>query len=771
MAAAPATAADFLALTRKSGVVAQSSLDDYIAQLEKSAELPRDPAKLAGILIKDGLLTDFQAENLLRGKYSGFTLGKYKILKRIGAGGMGAVFLAEHINLRRTVALKVLPADKAEDPACLGRFHREAQAVAALNHPNIVRAYDVDRDGKTSFLVMEYVEGETLQDIVKTRGPLEISQAVDVIKQVAAGLDHAHRAGLVHRDIKPANILVSREPVGAGVASGKEAEKPGRTTYPAPAQQVKILDMGLALFFHDDADGLTREFENNAILGTADYLSPEQGRDSHDVDIRSDIYSLGATFYFLLAGRPPFAGGNLRQKLIWHQIKAPDPVRTHRPEVPASLEAVIAKMMAKDLADRYQTPAEVVQALSCWESGPAAETNRPVIQEDRSPASDALAPSPLADNWLALLDTVRQTKGSTAVTHRRPEKEALRSPRRWRRRHIAALFAGAVAFAGAVWLVIAANSRAPIQGTAQPPKAPINLRAVDGDFGEVELTWENRADNATAIQVERANDPRFTQHRVALASLAADTSRYTDKPLEIGLPLYYRITVTNAAGDAATSNIAAPAPSYARGFNGNGLVLNGGAVLAGSSLRLTDAAPGPKARTAFYATPLDVESFTTAFRFQIGAGANTADGFTCCIQNNDANQVGAAAAGLGYQGIPKSLAVKFDLWSNAGEGNNSTGLYLNGAPPDKPGSIDLTGTGIDLHNGHPYDVILTYQKGRLELTIADATDSKKTFQKTFAIDIPATVGGQSAYFGFTGGTGTIGAVQDVLTWTYRPLVK
>src|SRR4029450_5696071 len=209
-----------------------------------------------------------------------FTIGKYKVLEKLGAGGMGQVFLCEHKLMRRRVAVKVLPTAKAEDPSSLARFYREAKAIAAVDHPNIVRAYDIDQDENLHFLVMEYVDGTNLQDLVKKVGPLDPSRACHYIYGAAVGLQHAHEIGLVHRDIKPGNILVDR----AGV--------------------VKILDMGLARFFNDEEDILTKKYDEN-VLGTADYLAPEQALESHTVDIRADIYSLGATFYYLLTGSPP----------------------------------------------------------------------------------------------------------------------------------------------------------------------------------------------------------------------------------------------------------------------------------------------------------------------------------------------------------------------------------------------------------------------------------------------------------------------------------
>jgi serine/threonine protein kinase len=345
---APITSDEFLDLIRKSGVLDEKRLDAYLDKARIGSPLPSEPAKLAGVLVRDGMLTHFQAEQFLQGKWRRFTIGKYKVLERIGSGGMGSVYLCEHKLMRRRVAVKVLPTAKAEDTSSLERFYREARAVAALDHVNIVRAYDIDQDDKLHFLVMEYVDGSSLQDIVKRAGPLDPIRAAHYIRQAALGLQHAHEvAGLVHRDIKPGNILVDRSGI------------------------VKVLDMGLARFFHDEDDVLTKKYDEN-VLGTADYLAPEQALDSHSVDIRADIYSLGATFYYCLTGRSPFNEGSVAQKLIWHQTRQPKPIRSVRADAPAELVAVIDRMMAKDPAQRYPTPQSVADALEPWTQQPIA---------------------------------------------------------------------------------------------------------------------------------------------------------------------------------------------------------------------------------------------------------------------------------------------------------------------------------------------------------------------------------------------------------------
>ncbi len=281
---APATNDEFLDLVRKSGVLDEKRLDAYLAKVAAANVIPPEPGKFAGLMVRDGVLTHFQAEQFCQGKWRRFTIGNYKVLERLGAGGMGSVYLCEHKLMRRRVAVKVLPTAKADDPASLERFYREARAVAALDHPNIVRAYDIDQDDKLHFLVMEYVDGANFQEIIKRSGPMDVPRAAHYIRQAALGMQHAHEAaGLVHRDIKPGNILVDRNGI------------------------VKILDMGLARFFHDEDDILTKKYDEN-VLGTADYLAPEQALDSHGVDIRADIYSLGATFYFMLDGPAALRG-------------------------------------------------------------------------------------------------------------------------------------------------------------------------------------------------------------------------------------------------------------------------------------------------------------------------------------------------------------------------------------------------------------------------------------------------------------------------------
>jgi serine/threonine protein kinase len=363
---APATTDDLLDLVRKSGLIEPERLEAFVGQLADGAAT--EPRELVARLVEAGLLTNFQGEQFLLGKWRGFTIGKYKVLERLGSGGMGTVYLCEHLVVRRKVAVKVLPTSKADNPSALGRFYREARAAGVLDHPNLVKAHDIDQDGGLHFLIMDYIDGSNLQEIVVRFGPMSVERAAHYVAQAAAGLQHAHDAGLVHRDVKPANILLDR------------------------AGTIRVLDLGLARF-SDPTDQLTLKYDDKNVLGTADYVSPEQALNSHEVDARADIYSLGATFYFLLTGQPPFPGGKIAQKLIWHQVKEPTPVGQLRPELPEELAAIVTKMMAKDPARRYQRPAEVIEALSPWTALPIA----PPSESEMPRLSPAVAGGPEGD--------------------------------------------------------------------------------------------------------------------------------------------------------------------------------------------------------------------------------------------------------------------------------------------------------------------------------------------------------------------------------------
>jgi tRNA A-37 threonylcarbamoyl transferase component Bud32 len=274
----------------------------------------------------------------------------YEILGELGRGGMGIVYQARQLAHGRTVALKVIRKERLSHPEVIRRFRREAQAAARLSHPNIVVVYESDQDGDTHYLAMEYVPGVTLQWLVEQSGPLAVPRACDFVRQTALGLQHAAEQALVHRDIKPGNLMVV-------VPAGKPMP---------PRPLVKILDMGVARLyqqrdFHDESlSTLTRD---GSVLGTPDYVAPEQLEDPHKADIRADLYSLGCTFYYLLSGQVPFPGGTLVQKLDRQRWETAPSVDQLRQEIPSAVAAVVRRLMAKHPDDRYRTPGELADAL------------------------------------------------------------------------------------------------------------------------------------------------------------------------------------------------------------------------------------------------------------------------------------------------------------------------------------------------------------------------------------------------------------------------
>jgi eukaryotic-like serine/threonine-protein kinase len=267
----------------------------------------------------------------------GELIDTFRLEEAIGAGGMGAVYRALDTKLERLVALKLLPPDQAADVEVVRRFYQEGRSAAQLDHENIARVYSIGQDGYLHYIAFEYIEGVTIRQRVEQDGPMPVAEAVDIALQIAHALVHASQRGVVHRDIKPSNIILT------------------------PQGRAKLVDMGLARRFERDCDhGLT---QTGMTLGTFDYISPEQARDPRDVDVRSDLYSLGCTLFHMLTGRPPFPGGTVLQKLIQHQEEPPADVRTMNPAVPAELAGVITKLMAKDRDRRYQSPEQLVRDL------------------------------------------------------------------------------------------------------------------------------------------------------------------------------------------------------------------------------------------------------------------------------------------------------------------------------------------------------------------------------------------------------------------------
>ena len=394
--------ATFLAYLRQSGLLTEGQLADVLRNLPDTSR----GRVVARTLVDLGVLTKFQAERLLVGRTQGFLLGQYRILDQLGRGGMGRVFKAEHRHMNRVVALKVLSPSVLKGDRARDLFEREVRAIARLVHPNIVTAYDANEAEGRFYLVLEYVDGPNLEQLVRAQGPLPFNQACDYMRQAAHGLQCAHKQGMVHRDIKPANLLVQRKDNAHDL--------------------VKISDFGLARIMTPGVEAgsgsyagtiLTRD---NTVMGTPDYLSPEQARNMHKTDIRSDLYSLGCTFHFLLTGRVLFPGGNPMDKLIRHGTEKPAPVTQLRPEVPAEVAAVVLKLLAKRPEDRYQTPADLAAALEPYAvsgSIPWAPLPAPTV-----PFVDSLA-TPADSGVRSIIDEFASDEMSALVNTVAPDGE------------------------------------------------------------------------------------------------------------------------------------------------------------------------------------------------------------------------------------------------------------------------------------------------------------------------------------------------------------
>jgi serine/threonine protein kinase len=381
--------------------MAVGTVDEYLSALEKSkllvseqfvraqglAKESSDAADFAKALAREKLVSRWQAVTLLAfGRRAQLHLGKYKLIQRLGKGGMGTVFLAEHVAMNRRVALKIVPRAVVQDRVALDHFFAEARAIAALDHPNIVRAYSVDNEMDRYFIVMEFVDGQDLQRLVETGGPMSFGSAAEFIRQAAEGLAHAHARNLVHCDIKPANLLVNSQGM------------------------IKILDLGLVRLKQSDETHGTAS--GAPTYGTVDYMAPEQALGTANFDHRADIYALGCTLYFLLTGHPPFPEGSLAQRIVKHQTQEPRDILAERPETPPELVEVCNRMMAKRPEERYQSSQEVITALAPWQDrGDGAA--HPVAARSVRPLNDSDSGLPAADDFLSFL---AESSATSAIT-------------------------------------------------------------------------------------------------------------------------------------------------------------------------------------------------------------------------------------------------------------------------------------------------------------------------------------------------------------------
>jgi len=367
----------FVRCLAKSGLMSPDEAQAVIREPASS-----DSVSLADSLVASHRLTPFQARALLRGRWRGLVLGEYAVLEPLGKGGMGRVFKAEHRATGRIVCVKVMSKADTNDSQYLDRFRREAKLIGALKHPHIVESFGFGEADGIPYLVLEFVQGSDLSQYIKEHGPLSVRSATDVVLQTARGMDYAHRRGVVHRDVKPGNLLAD--------ASG----------------HVKVLDLGLARLNvvgqTDETDFMTMT-QTGQVMGTVDFVAPEQAMDARDADARSDIYGLGCTLHYLLTGRPPYSGENdtLVARLVAHRECDIPSLRAARKDVPQALDAVFLRMLAKDPSDRYQSMADLAKDLEAVcaadfnVAGPAAgvtsPTRPPPIPPPRDRFQDTLA--------------------------------------------------------------------------------------------------------------------------------------------------------------------------------------------------------------------------------------------------------------------------------------------------------------------------------------------------------------------------------------------
>ena len=360
------------------GLLARDDVQALLNALP-AGERPQDAGQLVQLLLDRNKLTAYQAEQISAGESSSLVLGNYVILDKLGQGGMGKVFKAQHRRMDRIVALKVLAPRFTEEPEALARFQREVKAAAKLEHPNIVIAYDADESGGTHFLVMQYVDGTDLARLVRQHGVFPLNKALSCILQAARGLQYAHAHGVVHRDIKPSNLILTVDQA-VDLSDGE-----GRPT-------VKILDMGLARLESTGTDpDLDQITGTGQVLGTVEYMAPEQALATRQADARADIYSLGMTLWYLLTGRPCYDGENSLQKLMAHQKAEIPSLRMACSQVSPELDAVFTRMVAKSPESRYQSMSEVIAALraACPQvSDSDAELDNLANKEPESPKRD-----------------------------------------------------------------------------------------------------------------------------------------------------------------------------------------------------------------------------------------------------------------------------------------------------------------------------------------------------------------------------------------------
>lgn len=464
------------------GLMERDEWERWVAQHQ-----PPSAASAGCRLIEQQVVTEFQMGEILSRAEQSLLIGDYLLLNPLGAGGMGQVFRARHRHMERVVAIKVLPPDMTRDPERVRRFQREVRAAARLSHPNIVAAYDARHDRGQWCLVMEYVEGSDLAALVREHGRFPIPNAVNAMIQAARGLQYAHDEGVIHRDIKPSNLIVDR-----------------RGT-------VRILDMGLARV--ETSEGIDRELTTTGhVMGTVDYISPEQVADTHSADERSDIYSLGCTLHRLLIGEPIYRGKTVLERALAHQNQPVPSLRELRADVPQELDAIFQRMVAKQPENRFQSAAEVVAALAHLGSG--MEASAPVC----------LDASWTIDQTTRVTDSGTDSNAATVIAAP-PEDQTLRVSRSssgWVWRGVAAMVlivAGGLAIR--YWPaheMVSPSKRNPIrEAVSQEPTEPASVRtdpelAIASSWLDPEEGWGPPVDLGSGVNTDQHEDHPVVTH-------------------------------------------------------------------------------------------------------------------------------------------------------------------------------------------------------------------------------------------------------------------
>ena len=356
MATPTATVTEYCAALGKSKLIAEDEVPGIRTSWERDSRGgDGDVDSFRKFLVKKLYLTDYQAALIQRGRSEGFHIGGYVILDRIGSGQTAGVYKAVHAS-GQVVALKVLPSSKSREQHALNRFQREGRLLTQLDHPNVVRAFQIGQAGGANFIVMEHLDGETLDEVLTRRKKIPPAEAVRVVYHALLGLQHLSDKRMVHRDLKPANLMVAPTP---GIPVNAKVD----TTLDAT---IKILDIGLGRETFDDDSPATQDLQltgEGALLGTPDYLAPEQARDARSADVRADIYSLGCVLFHLIAGRPPFQDRNVMAQMVKHATEKPPALADLVPGLPTGLSAAVGKMLEKKPDDRPQTPKDAADLL------------------------------------------------------------------------------------------------------------------------------------------------------------------------------------------------------------------------------------------------------------------------------------------------------------------------------------------------------------------------------------------------------------------------